>query len=182
MTRATKTWMTIAIISMVVSPILGIVGLFAVGSLISGINSLGHNKIYHKPVEICSMFNTVFTDSDGAIYYTNGSALSSLRKMDVDGNLSLVSLPNCGNNRWMNDIGANDQYIYTSSTKSGTYLECKITLMDHQFNEIKTIEPEHCVDAIEISNGYMYCLFDSYRIEGEGNYKYSYVISNGSSF
>ena len=171
MTKATKVWMTIAIVSMVVSPIIGIVGLFVLGSLFSGFTSSGRVETYHKPAEIFSMYNTIFTDSDGSIYYTYGSSLSSLRKMDADGNVSVVSLPNCDNNRWLEDIGANDQYVYTSSTKSGTYLECKVTLMDHQFNEIKTIEPEHCVEAIEIYDGYMYCLFDSYRVEGEGNFR-----------
>lgn len=169
MNKAAKTWMTIAIVSMVVSPILGIVGLFGFGFLGSQIASLARAKTYHKPAEMYPGYSIVFDDADHNVYCrTNTSAVGKLRKFDENGNLVTVDLEN-DSNRWLNDLCVDDDYIYITSVKAPkANEESRIVIFNKKLEKIKTIELEHGLENIEVCNGYLYCVYNSYYVLNEG--------------
>ena len=119
-----------------------------------------YKETFHKP---CSIYNgnssCTFADNNGSVYCF---LENKIQKLHIGKNpTGFFPKETSGIYGFqVNDVCVNEKYIFATTSKLTSTLDCQIVIFDKNMKEIERINSEHYIKSITASNDCLYCAFD----------------------
>lgn len=152
--KKTKIAIIIILVSVISLPLV-IIGAFCV-TFFACDWLLSSKETFHKPSLIHSNSRVLFESNDGNVY---SFMTSNIYKCTI-GQKPKLFFPKNINTVQVNDACSNDNYLFATTSKAGTILNCQILVFDKNMDIVNKIDSEQYIYSINVDGDNLYCIFD----------------------